>query len=569
MKLWWLIDSSRLAAERAAVESAVTEGWFSLTRWHLVEGRLAVDGVITAHDAEYPVRLLYPDLFPSVPAWVEPLDPETHWSAHQYGRRGTLCLELRPDNWDPSATGGDVLRSAFNLLRTENPLGSGVQGTVPSAHHVGAIQAYDTGTFPVLIGQGCLGRIKDGTATDVRALRWHSEDAVWPILVYDSIDAQSAARPLGPDPAAGRQELPVFTARGEPLESSPSSRRELSERLGLDLESCNIAGPILALAVGNDEVTPLHSTDSRSVFLRKLVVLRDDSGVRSGNAATAPPKRVAIVGVGSVGSKIAETLIRAGVSRLVLVDGDVMLPGNLERHVLDWRDVGFRKVNAVRRRLLNIRPGAEVITVAENLNWQRSARRQAVLMDAIASCDLIVDATGDVPTSLLVGAVAADNRKPFVSVEVLEGGIGCVIARSVPGLDATYSQGRVGLSAYCEEQAVEPPDSGPRAYEAFGEDGTIVVADDAAVAVAAAHTARAVIDLLHAKLDEDSPAWLLIGLRRGWIFSGHGNTIGLHAPHLPGLVKQNDPSDPGTAERAREFALSLLQEVERADTSPE
>ncbi len=560
MKFWWLTNRARFAEEIAAVGRVVSEGWFSLDRWNLNEGRLTAEGVISAHGAAYPVRLLYPDQFPSVPAWVQPQDPDVRWSGHQYGKGGALCLELRPDNWHPSATGGDVLRSAYNLLRTENPLGAGDQARVPSAEYVGELQAYDMGDNPVLLGHGCLQRIQDGTATGVRAIRWPLEDDIWPILVYDEVDAESDARPPGADLSMGRQEIAVCIARVSLPESTPSSRRELGELLGLDLGSEYYPGPLLALAVSDSAVVPYHSFDAESVFVRKLVPLRDDAGARSGRAGAIPLKRVALVGVGSVGSKIAESLLRVGGTSLVLVDGDVMLPGNLERHTLDWRDVGFRKVHALKRRLLNIRPGAKVFTIAENLNWQRSALRHAALLDVLAGCDLIVDATGDVPTSLFLGAIAAENGKPFVSVEVLEGGIGCIIARSVPRRDATYAHGRAGLVAYCEQRAVVPPAGGARAYEAFTDTGAVVVADDAAVSAAAAHGARVVIDVLHDTLDEESVAWLLIGLRREWIFSGHGHTIGLHAPPAP-EVEPDRAVRPEEDERARELTISLLKET--------
>ena len=90
-----------------------------------------------------------------------------------------------------------------------------------------------------------------------------------------------------------------------------------------------------------------------------------------------------------MGSKVAETLLRSGVYRFVLVDGDVMFPANLERHTLDWRDVGFRKANAVKRRLCHIVSGATVDVVAANLNWQRSAQTHTDQIESIAKCDLI------------------------------------------------------------------------------------------------------------------------------------------------------------------------------------
>lgn len=573
MKVWWVTDHRRLVAELAAVDQSVAEGWFRLTRWRLHEGRLAADGVITAQGAEYPVRLVYPEQFPSVPAWVEPQDPDAHWSEHQYGKGGALCLELRPDNWHPSASGGDVLRSAYNLLRTENPLGTGATERVPSAHHVGAVQAYHIGAFPVLIGNGCLRRIREGTATGVRAFRLTFADDVWPILVFDADDETTDARPPEPNLLEGRQAIAVILARAPVVGDAPSSRRDLGQQLALDLTAESVIGPLLVLVVADDEVVPYHSPDVDSVFLRKLVEMPDEAGARSGHVIPMSSKWAAIVGVGSVGSKIAETLVRSGLGHVVLVDGDVMLPGNLERHTLDWRDVGFRKAHAVRRRLLHIRPGADVFVVAENLDWQRSASRHATLIELLARCDVIVDATGDVPTSLFLGAVAAENKQPFVSVEVLEGGIGCIIARAVPGRDGTYSEGRAGLLAFCDHRDVRPPASGTRPYQALSGEGAIVVADDAAVSIAAGHAARVAIDALQDAIDAASPAWMLVGLRKAWIFSMHGETIGLQVPPAPAPVENGEALEAAQktedVQRSREFALAIVEEAAREAAPPE
>src|SRR3954454_21648740 len=100
-----MIDCHRVGAEKAAVEALAAEGgWITLTRWTIDEFRFSAEGMITAHGAAYPVRLIYPDQFPSVPAWVEPQDRAVRWSDHQYGAGGVLCLEPHPDNWTPSAT---------------------------------------------------------------------------------------------------------------------------------------------------------------------------------------------------------------------------------------------------------------------------------------------------------------------------------------------------------------------------------------------------------------------------------------------------------------------------------
>jgi molybdopterin/thiamine biosynthesis adenylyltransferase len=556
VNFWWLSDYGRVGSEKAAVEALAAEaGWFTLTRWTVNEFRFSAEGVITAHGAAYPVRLIYPDQFPSVPAWVEPQDKTVRWSGHQYGVGGVLCLELRPDNWTPSATGADVLHSAYNLLRTENPLGEGAKERVGSGHRISDMQSYDWGREPVLIGAGCLDRLRRGVSEGVAALRWQADDNVWPILVFDAADRARPQHPPSFDLGTLRLELPVVLGRVERPSLMPADRGSLAAALGVGLDPEIHKGGLVALAVGADEVTPYHSPDTASVYRRKWVVLPEETGLRSGRRAFAAEKTVPVVGLGSIGSKLAEMLLRSGVLRFLLVDGDVMLPANLERHTLDWRDVGFRKAEVVRRRLRHIMPGASVEVIPANLNWQRSAKNHADQVEHIAACDLIVDATGDPPTALLLGAIAAENGKPFLSATVFEGGLGCMIARSIPGRDPPYALGRVAYNAFCDERDVAPPLSGRRTYEALNEAGQPIVADDAAVTMAAAHAARVALDILDEQVGLGERAWLLVGFKAGWLFARHGHSIALDVgPPPPAAAPEDDPE-------VRDFAIALAKEA--------
>lgn len=261
MKFWWITDQQRLAEERRVIGAIVNdEAWFKLDCWSLYGGNLAVTGVITAHGIGYPVRLLYPDQFPQVPAWVVPQE-DAKWSTHQYGSGGSLCLELRPDNWVSTATGADVLRSAYNLLVHENPLGetSGL-ARAPSAHHVGEIQAYDWGANPVLIGAACRDRLNKGESHDLKALRWMAADEVWPIMVHDSQDQASPRHPPGADLYSLRFEIPAYVS----LNAAPpdaDDRQDLIEAGDFDplmAEQIGKAGAALVLFTGGAELVAYH-----------------------------------------------------------------------------------------------------------------------------------------------------------------------------------------------------------------------------------------------------------------------------------------------------------------------
>ena len=73
-------------------------------------------------------------------------------------------------------------------------------------------------------------------------------------------------------------------------------------------------------------------------------------------------KRAVLVGCGSVGSFVAMQLARSGVGKFVLCDTDTLEIHNICRHQCGFDDLGRYKVDAVKDKILNINPDAEVIT---------------------------------------------------------------------------------------------------------------------------------------------------------------------------------------------------------------
>lgn len=71
--------------------------------------------------------------------------------------------------------------------------------------------------------------------------------------------------------------------------------------------------------------------------------------------------RVALFGVGGVGSFAAEALIRAGIGALDLFDNDTVCSSNLNRQLIALHStIGQYKVDAARDRLLDINPAARI-----------------------------------------------------------------------------------------------------------------------------------------------------------------------------------------------------------------
>lgn len=99
---------------------------------------------------------------------------------------------------------------------------------------------------------------------------------------------------------------------------------------------------------------------------------------------------VALVGCGSLGSGVAELLVRAGVGRLTLIDPDHLSWDNAARHSLGGSAVGRAKAVALARRLQQQLPTTPCVTGLPQ-TWQHIAERRPnqlaanVIVSTIAS----------------------------------------------------------------------------------------------------------------------------------------------------------------------------------------
>ncbi|WP_310554717.1 tRNA threonylcarbamoyladenosine dehydratase [Flavobacterium sp.] len=82
---------------------------------------------------------------------------------------------------------------------------------------------------------------------------------------------------------------------------------------------------------------------------------------------------VLVVGLGGVGSFAAEFLVRAGVGKLTIVDGDTVDITNINRQLPALHStVGMPKVNVVGDRLMDINPELKLTKVEEFLSPERA-----------------------------------------------------------------------------------------------------------------------------------------------------------------------------------------------------
>lgn len=114
---------------------------------------------------------------------------------------------------------------------------------------------------------------------------------------------------------------------------------------------------------------PLHENDQlffiskdhmpSEEYLEDMMAARHTPGVHS----KLKQGKVAIAGLGGLGSAIAIMLARIGVGQLLLVDFDTVEPSNLNRQSYYLSHLGMKKVDAMKHQLANINPFIQVETV--------------------------------------------------------------------------------------------------------------------------------------------------------------------------------------------------------------
>ena len=122
--------------------------------------------------------------------------------------------------------------------------------------------------------------------------------------------------------------------------------------------------------------------------------------------------RIAVVGIGGVGSWAAEALARSGVARLVLIDLDHVAESNINRQVhAITPTLGQAKVLALKDRIALIHPGCEVLPVEEFVDEDNVG--QLLQADQV---DAVLDCCDQVRAKAALAAWCQAQGKPVVTV---------------------------------------------------------------------------------------------------------------------------------------------------------
>jgi adenylyltransferase/sulfurtransferase len=129
----------------------------------------------------------------------------------------------------------------------------------------------------------------------------------------------------------------------------------------------------------------------------------------AGQARLANSK-VVVIGCGALGAMQAETLARAGVGNLTLVDRDFVEASNLQRQIMfeeaDARE-HLPKAVAAARRISRVNSDIRVEAIVADVNFEN-------IEDFIAGADLVMDGTDNFETRYLINDACVKTATPWI-----------------------------------------------------------------------------------------------------------------------------------------------------------
>lgn len=571
--IWYIENLVRHKLEREALENLAAEAdWLNPIGYRIDENlRLIWDADIIIRDKIFDISICFPNHYPHSPALVIPRTAIKRWSSHQWGPGGELCLEYGPDNWHPEIMGVQLIESAYRLLHSESEIKEEGGEAVPSRHKMTLGQQLRGAYLFFLIFESFAEKVKKippGFSCFANlAMLLHNHSLVKFITSIEFPNGDKWEDDIYPPPLKLQAFDRKIALLRWPDDISPPSAENLKELIAhFEAQGISFEDAKGVVLLHQDDFHSFNFDPDDNSYTKDTILRIPPSKVRlDENHKALDARRVAIVGCGSVGSKISSILARAGVEKFLLVDDDIIFPDNLVRNDLDWGEIGTYKVDGVESRIKLINPKASCEKRKHRLGGQEASGSVESLIEKLAGCDLIIDATADASVFNYLSAAIEHGKKPLIWAEVYGGGIGGLIARHRPGIEPEPLMMRRIIENWCAEKG-HPIERAQNRYEGVTEENPLI-ADDADVSVIASHAARMAIDLL---IPKNPSSFLdsvyMIGLDKGWIFEQPFDTQPIIMGSPPELIPAA-ALDPDTIVSERTRILELFKSYPNEDNS--
>lgn len=180
---------------------------------------------------------------------------------------------------------------------------------------------------------------------------------------------------------------------------------EIGEVLGIWQLTNGVPGQLINGTIDSGKL------DQITLFPLNPTFALDRQRAATMNGSTPDLRRITAVGMGALGSQIANILARSGYGWWSLIDSDVLLPHNCARHALSHAAVGIPKADATKVQLDKIlaEPIVERSLFADVLN---AGEKEVEVNSALEKADIILDFSASVPVARkLALATSAQGRR--------------------------------------------------------------------------------------------------------------------------------------------------------------
>jgi molybdopterin/thiamine biosynthesis adenylyltransferase len=174
--------------------------------------------------------------------------------------------------------------------------------------------------------------------------------------------------------------------------------------------------------------------------LRTITYRSSEKSARIPGLEFLSQKKIAIVGCGSLGSKVAASLASSGVCRFLLIDKELFEPANSVRHECGVEFFGISKVRALAARLRSLNPDLTTDSISAfcdpfgQLDFE--IRRQ--VYEDLSNCDLIVHATGHGGIARAVNELSKTYSIPSLHLSVTNGAWSGEVIRFIPNRSSCW-----------------------------------------------------------------------------------------------------------------------------------
>ncbi|MCE5346024.1 MAG: ThiF family adenylyltransferase [Bacteroidales bacterium] len=534
---WWEERKDVLVREKTRLDKKYPLNDF---QFEIEDGYLWLKGTIHIEkklDFHFPFELKYPKSYPFAPPFIYPKDKSSDWvPGHQFILNGRFCLDIREHNWDPNFSGVDIIESMATLInaRVDKYLKKtdklsvleGVEPTILETKTKDKICLYSSISSPFKNESGVFKYFTLNELFDNRIIILPDLDFkdilasaffnIWDMDIFsDKKGIYLKVNLSNINDILGCKKIDELYSC---FETTGIIEKQQIETLVTDNESSyillvdEILKPIVLIKLNKAESDikfyGLYEIDFEKIFNR--IPNKEEKTLLSNC-------KVTIIGCGSGGSSIAEYLVKSGVSKLVLIDSEILEVENVLRHTCTLKDIGLKKVLALKNRLKTINPIIEVTTIEKNIDSFTEE-----IDSKIKNSDLIINAIGN--SESMVNAYSYLNKITTIHCKVYPFGFGGEVLRIIPDVTPCYDCLYKYLNTELEEIPIhtEFPHDQTINYNITNEGETIPIPSLAVDAgfIINITSKMAIETLLSSKKDlKNKQNIILWGNKKEWIFN--------------------------------------------------